>query len=186
MKRLFAAVKIYPSGEFIKLYDSLRTGLKFASIKWVPTENIHVTLKFFGETPEDRIAAIVAALRSAALKHQSFKMELKNVGIFGSSYDPRVIWFGMEKTEPIAALTNTVFVELEKTGWHPDRQNFVPHLTVGRIKYVPDKRLFQTVIDDYKIADIQVVEVREFHLYESILRKEGPLYTILETYKLGS
>ena len=184
MKRLFAAVKINPSENFLRLYNSLRADLKFSSIKWVPAENIHVTLKFFGETEEVKIKDISKALKNAADQHRHFQMELRNVGIFGSSYDPRVIWLGMEKTDSLVALTKSVFNELDKIGWQRDRQNFMPHLTIGRIKHIPDKRLFQKVIDDHKLVDIQMVNVVEFHLYESILRQEGPIYKILESYKL--
>jgi 2'-5' RNA ligase len=107
------------------------------------------------------------------------------VGIFGSAYDPRVIWFGMQKAEPLKALADDVLTSVEKIGWERDRQNFVPHLTIARIKYVPDKKLFQKVIDENKNAFIQEIYVAEFHLYESILLREGPLYKVLETYHLS-
>ena len=184
MKRLFAAVKIHPSQEFLKIYNTLRTNLKFADIKWVKPEIIHVTLKFFGETEEKRIPEISRVLKEVATRHQRFDTELINVGIFGSAYDPRVIWFGMQKAEPLKALASDVLSSLEKMGWERDRQNFVPHLTIARIKYVPDKKLFQAMIDEHKNAFIQQVSVAEFHLYESILQREGPVYRILESYTL--
>ncbi len=137
MKRLFAAVKIHPSDKLLSIYNSLRAGLRFADIKWVPVENIHVTLKFFGETEENRLPEIRQALGDAAGKHSPFIVKLEHTGIFGSSYNPRVIWFGMGNAEPLADLTNSVFDEVEKIGWERDRQNFVPHLTIGRIKNIP-------------------------------------------------
>ena len=186
MKRLFAAVKIHPSPEFLRIYNDLRTGLKFSDIKWVKPEIIHVTLKFFGETEERKISEISQILKDVALRHERFNAELVNVGIFGSAYDPRVIWFGMQKAEPLKALAEDVLSSVEKIGWERDRQNFVPHLTIARIKYVPDKKLFQKVVDEHKNAFIQQVSVADFHLYESILLREGPLYKVLETYHLGA
>jgi 2'-5' RNA ligase len=73
---------------------------------------------------------------------------------------------------------------VEQIGWERDRQNFVPHLTIARIKHVPDKKLFQQFIDENRNAFIQEVSVAEFHLYESILLREGPVYKVLETYEL--
>lgn len=185
MKRLFAAVKIHPTDNFISTYDDLRKGLRFADIKWVPPENIHVTLKFFGETDEEGIPDINQVLGIVAKDHQPFTLDLKDVGIFGSSYAPRVIWFGMDRAEPLVKLANHVLKEVETIGWERDRQNFVAHLTVGRVNFVPDKRLFQKVIDDLKDIYIQPVQVKEIHLYESILRKEGPLYKVIKTFALG-
>ena len=184
MKRLFAAVKIHPSKEFLKTYNSLRSGLKFAGIKWVDPEIIHVTLKFFGETMENRIPDISKVLKEVAGRHNPFTSELVNVGIFGSSYSPKVIWFGIDRSEPLKNLGIDILQSVEKIGWEHDRQNFVPHLTVGRIKFIPDKKLFQSVIDMHKKTRMQEIQVSEFHLYESILNWDGPIYKVLETYKL--
>lgn len=184
MKRLFAAVKIHPSPEFLKTYHSLRSGLKFADIKWVNPESIHITLKFFGETEESRIGNISRALQEVAERHQPFDAEIVDVGIFGSSYSPKVIWFGIEQSEPLKALALDVLSSVEEIGWERDRQNFVPHLTIGRIKHVPDKKLFQHVIDVHKKTRMQTFRVEEFHLFESILKKEGPVYSVLESYAL--
>jgi RNA 2',3'-cyclic 3'-phosphodiesterase len=184
MKRLFAAVKIQPSAEFLKTYNSLKSGLHFAHITWVKPESIHVTLKFLGETEEKRIPDISKVLREVAGRHQPFTSELIDVGIFGSSYNPKVIWFGIEKSEPLKQLGKDVLVSCETIGWERDRQNFVPHLTIGRIKDVTDKHLFQSVIDMHKKTRMQEVRVNEFHLYESILTREGPIYKVQETFKL--
>lgn len=185
MKRLFAAIKIHPSPEFMKTYNSLKSGLKFCRITWVKPESIHVTLKFFGETEERKIPEISKVLREVASSHKPFASELVNVGIFGSSYSPKVIWFGIERSEPLKNLGNDVLQSCEAIGWEPDRQNFVPHLTIGRIKEVPDKQLFQRMIDMHKTDRLQEFSVSEFNLYESILLKEGPLYKVVENYRLS-
>lgn len=184
MKRLFVAVKIHPSPEFLHVYNSLKSGLKFCRITWVRPESIHITLKFFGETEEKRIAEISRVLKDVAVRHSSFTSDLVNVGIFGSSYDPKVIWFGIENAEPLKKLGMDVLKSVETIGWEPDRQNFVPHLTIGRIKDVPDKHLFQRMLDEHKKARMQEFSVREFHLYESVLTREGPIYKVLEGYGL--
>ncbi len=185
MKRLFAAVKIHPSPEFLETYNSLKSGLKFAEIKWVKPEIIHVTLKFFGETEEHRIPAIKKVLNEVAARHRPFSAQLAGVGIFGSAYDPRVIWFGLEEAGSLKALAEDVLASVEPIGWPRDRQNFVPHLTIARIKYVPDKRLFQQIIDQHKNDRFQELKVTEFHLYESILQREGPVYRVLDSFNLS-
>jgi RNA 2',3'-cyclic 3'-phosphodiesterase len=185
MKRLFAAIKIQPSGEFVRILNLMKEELHYARIKWVETSNIHLTLKFFGETDEKLIPSIKNALQAAATQSESLIMKISRTGIFGSRYDPKVVWFGIDPDPKLGQLAANTPVELQRTGWEPDRQNFVPHLTIGRIKELKDKALFQQVIDRYREVYIQDQEVSELILFESILRKEGPLYVKLASFNLG-
>ena len=184
MKRLFAAIKINPSEEFLKTNYGLKTNLRNDKIKWVNINNIHITLKFFGETPEDRISEIIDRLTAIAANHSIFTLDIRNIGIFGSSYKPKVIWFGIEENERLIKLAKEVLRGMDDIGFKQDRQNFVPHLTIGRIKFIDDKNQFQQIIDKYKFADIQKQEVSEFILYESILKPQGPEYNVIERFKL--
>jgi len=185
MKRLFAAIKIHPDEAFLKRYYAIKKALKDENIKWVNPENIHITLKFFGETPEHHIPGISIALRQAAKEATPFDLVLQDAGVFGSSYNPRVIWFGIEPHDEIIQLSKAIFRELEVIGIERGRQNFVPHLTVARIKSLDDKKLFQEVIDRSKEGFIQKEEVNEFHLFESILLPTGAKYELIETCGLN-
>lgn len=182
--RLFAAIKIHPSPEFLNIYYKLKSGLKDERIKWVEEENVHVTLKFFGETPEDKIPEIINELKEAAIKPQPFQFHLGNTGIFGSSYKPKVVWFGINPCDELQQLYANIQKQLLTIGYKHGSENFVPHLTIGRIKYIQDKKFFQLIINEYKKTSIQTVEVKAFYLLESILRKEGPVYRIVETFNL--
>lgn len=182
MKRLFAAIKIQPEEGLISNYWSLRNSLKDEKIRWVDPDNIHITLKFFGETPEHHIPGIAIALRESTKGISPFQISLSDTGIFGSSYKPRVIWFGVESHERLKLLFDHIVRELINIGIENDRQNFVPHLTIGRIKHLDDKKHFQKVIDHHKEVYIQKEEVSEFHLFQSILKPDGPEYRILESY----
>ena len=86
----------------------LKSACKYDKINWVKSHNAHITLKFFGETEENKIPDIVSTLSEIANHHTSFTFHLKDVGIFGSHYKPRVIWFGIENIEKIQALANDV------------------------------------------------------------------------------
>ena len=185
MKRLFAAIKIEPSAEFTRLATLLSQELKHDRINWVELKNIHLTLKFFGETDENQIPAIRKALGNAASQCQPFTLQISRTGIFGSRYEPRVIWFGLDASAPMNELARLSMQELSKAGWEADRQNFVPHLTIGRIKEIRDKQLFQQVIDKYRNTRIQDQPVGEIILYESILMPQGPTYIKLATFPLA-
>ena len=182
MKRLFAAIKVQPSENFLAKYFALKKNLKDEQIKWVDPENIHITLKFFGETPEHHIPAISIALKEAAQQSSQFKYEIQNTGIFGSSYKPRVIWFGIQPPDEILQLSENILGALENIGIERDSQNFVPHITIARIKKLEDKKFFQKVLDKYREGDIQKEEVKNFHLFESQLSPLGPRYSIIDSY----
>jgi len=186
MKRLFAAIKIHPTEVFTAQYLSLKKSLADEKIRWVDPDNIHITLKFFGETQEHYISNIADALRAAANTVPAFTLNIENTGIFGSSYKPKVIWFGIDPSDELQLLSENVFRELEKIGIKHDRQNFVPHLTIARIKYLQDKKHFQQIIDQHKEGFIQTEEANEFHLFESILRPQGPLYKVIKSFPLGN
>ncbi len=184
MKRLFAAIKIHPSTRFIAVLNEISSSIRHERIKWVEAENMHLTLKFFGETDEEQIPHINLALQNAVSQSKPFTLKITSTGIFGSRYDPKVIWFGIEKHPELENLAKNIFTELQKCGWQPDRQNFVPHLTIGRIREVKDKPLFQKIVSNFTSLEIQEENVTEIILYESILRREGPLYTKVFSAKL--
>jgi RNA 2',3'-cyclic 3'-phosphodiesterase len=185
MKRLFAAIKVHPSETFLAKYYALMRPLREEAIKWVDPQNIHITLRFFGETPEKDINSIVWALKRSAAGISPFNLEIRDTGIFGSSYKPRVIWFGIGQEEGLTTLAKNIQHELTGIGILPDRQNFVPHLTIARIKYLNNKKGFQRLIDLHQSGTIHKEEVKKFHLFESILRPQGPLYHIIESFELG-
>jgi 2'-5' RNA ligase len=183
-KRLFAAIKVHPSEDFLGRYFYLRKMLAYESIKWVSPENIHITLKFFGETAVDLIPRINKTLTRVSMDFSPFPLELEELGIFGSKYQPRVLWIGIKDNSLLESLGNAVLDRLEPEGWPRDRQNFVPHLTLARIKKLKDRERFQKVIDDNRDEFSLALEVSDFHLFESRLSKTGPEYIKLETYEL--
>ena len=183
-KRLFVAIKIHPGEEFLRLYYQLKKTFQQEKIKWVEKDNVHATLKFIGETPAEQVEDIIGALSEARLGIMPFDLVLEGMGIFGSSYNPRVIWFGIRKDRQMGNLAENIFSELEAIGFERDRQNYVPHLTVGRIKDIQDKKRFQEQLDKIKPGHIQTIRVEEFYLFESILEPTGPVYEVIESFNL--
>jgi 2'-5' RNA ligase len=184
MKRLFAAIKIVPDKVFIEQIHEIKRRLQHEQIKWVEEQNIHITLKFFGETEEARIPEISRVLGGVASVTDVFSFFLTNLGIFGSRYDPRIIWVGIEPYAKLISTMTLIRDRLEEIGYDADRQNLVPHLTLARIKALKDKQLFQKIIDEHKQISSQQIEIDRIILYESILKKEGPVYQALQTFQL--
>ena len=184
MKRLFLTIKITPDDGFLDQLHLVQNQLTHEKIKWVEEHNIHITLKFFGETEEAKIPLITQILQEIAAGTSGFSFSLKKLGVFGSSYDPRVVWAGIEPFAEIASLMNIIRNNMGAAGFEADRQNVVPHLTLGRIKLLKDKSLFQKVMDQNReISSVEMV-VDRYILFESILKKEGPVYVALQSFRL--
>ncbi|MCX6285382.1 MAG: RNA 2',3'-cyclic phosphodiesterase [Bacteroidetes bacterium] len=185
MKRIFAAVKTEPGENFIRSFEELRSRLIAEPVKWVEEHNIHITIKFFGETEEILIPAISETLDKIAKNSPVITFKLKGIGLFGSRYQPRVIWAGVDPSDSLASLMQNTQKEMETQGFKTDRQNIVPHLTLGRIKFIKDKQLFQKVIDSYRELHSDPIKIKECILYESILLRDGPRYISLKKFHFG-
>jgi 2'-5' RNA ligase len=183
-KRLFIAIKILPESKFREIFQSLKVELDDERIKWVEMENIHVTLKFFGDTDEKQIPLITAAVRRGVITVPSFDIELRHLGLFGGYYKPRVIWAGIEPLEPLQELSSAVNKAILPLGYPLPEEPFTPHLTLGRIKFVRDKKKLANLVDKQKDASLQVQHIDSLYLFESILRSQGPLYQALEKFDL--
>lgn len=181
--RLFAAIPIVPDDNFAMIYNGLRQTLDYNIIKWVDLDNIHITLRFFGETQAMEVPIIKTALQKATEGIKPFELKLENTGIFGSKYDPRVIWFGIAENKALLTLHDNIRVALEEVEYFADRQNFVPHLTIARIKEIRDKQFFQQIMERFRNVKLLCQTVNDYSLFESELKKEGPRYTCLETFK---
>ena len=100
MKRLFLAIPIKTNDNgFIPLLEGLRRQLAHEKrINWVKPDNIHLTLKFIGNTPNEDVPKIIDGVGEMLKNHKSFTMDFNRTGIFGSRYAPRVLWLGMQNT----------------------------------------------------------------------------------------
>jgi 2'-5' RNA ligase len=183
-KRLFIAIKILPGEQLLKKLNYLKTNLIGNNINWIPVEHFHQTLVFLGNASTSKLKDIVDVMKAGASESPSFDLELGNLGIFGSRYDPRVIWVGMQPVEKLTDLHFSLRKGLEKRGFRFDRQNFVPHLTLARIRKIENKPHFHEVISGWEPGIVQTMKVQEIVLYESVLGSRGASYFELDNIGL--
>ena len=187
MKRLFLAIPIKTADNgFVPLIDGLKRQLAHEKrINWVRPLNIHLTLKFIGDTPNEDIPKIIEAVEEMLKNHKSFTMDFNRTGIFGSRYAPRVLWMGMNETpQELYNLEEDTLTAFDKLGYLRDRQNFVPHITLGRIKELCEKQYFQKIVSSIEQKSYIKQEVNEIILFQSILRPEGATYKELKKFQL--
>ena len=188
MKRTFLAIPIPVGAEYPALVERLQHNLEHErrNINWCKTNQIHLTLKFIGDTPDQDIPKIIDACQQVAKRHQPFAMDFNRTGIFGSNHSPRVLWLGM-KDEPKALydLEEDILTAFDGLGYIRDRQNFVPHLTVCRIKTLVDKPFFQQVYQNIEQKTYLQTNVNEMVYLQSFLQPTGAFYKTLKRIPLG-
>ena len=149
-----------------------------AKINWVAKKNLHYTLKFLSSVDEKHINAIKERL--SRIRFSLFKIKLDKIGVFPNESFIRVIWVGL-KSKKLIDLQKLVDYEL--LDLFPREQEFVAHLTLGRVKNVEDKEKFKK---NLKInIEEKEFKINEFCLVKSELHKEGAKYEILERFKLN-
>lgn len=180
MARLFTAVR---APEYlVPVIAELEAQLPSNGLKLVRPEIAHITLKFIGEVAEKEVAPIVDALRSVRMHR--FDALLKGMGAFPSPRRARVVWMGCEGE--FTSLFKRVEDALCSMGIKKERKQYHPHLTLARVKRLTGEGCtrLEEVISRHKSTQFGGFEVGEFVLFESVLRKEGPIYQEIETFTL--
>ena len=188
MKRTFLAIPIAVGADYPALVQRLQRNLEHErrNINWCKTDQIHLTLKFVGDTPDEDVPKIIEACQQVAKRHQPFVMDFDRTGFFGSNRAPRVLWLGM-KDEPKALydLEADVLDAFDDLGYLRDRQNFVPHLTVCRIKQLVDKPFFLLLCEGIEQKTYFHSDVKEIVYFQSFLQPTGAFYKTLKRIPLG-
>lgn len=177
--RLFAALDI-PDDIAARLM-ALMKGVPGAS--WRPRENLHLTLRFFGEVMEPVADEIDAALSAAADATAAFELRLKGVGTFGSA-DPHALWIGAAPNAALSKLAADCEKAARRAGLKPEPHKFRPHVTLAYLNNAPLERVhaFEQRLGLFETAAFRV---ERFGLYSSQIRKSAPsLYRLEAEYPL--
>lgn len=183
--RLFVAVHL-PSevrDALASVQDRLRRAQ--ADVSWVKAANLHITLKFLGETEPTRLERIGSALAEAAGGAAPFSLTVAGVGTFGGRI-PRVVWVGVrDGAAPLEALAGAVENGLAPLGFAKERRGFAAHFTLGRVRSARNAADLLAAIRDEPAAPLGTVRVEECVLMQSQLDPRGSIYTALERFPLG-
>ena len=168
--------------ELIGIQGQLKSRMQ--GIRWVNIQNLHITLKFLGEINADTVALMEYPLRELASQTTSFRESLINLVSFPSIKEPRVIWMGIgEGATELSSLAKGIETALKNVPvfFHnreiPKNTNekFHPHLTIGRRSRKEAFKADPSIFNKRWECENRI-NVKSFHLIESILRPTGPLY----------
>jgi 2'-5' RNA ligase len=155
--------------------------------RWVKTEQLHITLRFLGDTPEENLPQVQDQL--TAVKADCFHLRLRGAGVFPEIHarkprkPPKVLWLGIEPTTELVRLKQSIDTAMTVDPAH-EKQVFSPHLTLARLSSPPDPTVTHFLMKNqtYTSPDWPVTA---FHLYQSTLRREGAIHARLASYPLA-
>ncbi|MGQ0637553.1 MAG: RNA 2',3'-cyclic phosphodiesterase [Planctomycetaceae bacterium] len=182
MPRTFIAARISETRELRSLHR--RLAQLSGPVRALPTGNLHVTLKFLGDTPEASVAEVTSALHRAALAGMASLATLRGMGAFPSVDRPSAVWVGLCDMGLLARLAAEIDRELAPLGFPPETRAFQPHVTVLRVNGRPPPTLF-ALLNELKSADFGSIEIDAIDFLQSELRPGGSRYTALAKAPLG-
>jgi 2'-5' RNA ligase len=160
---------------------------KRSGVRWVPAENVHLTLKFLGEVDEDLIPDLKSALAGVADGAKPFEISLAGSGCFPNPRTPAVIWLGVEAgTDEAVKLAAAVDEAVVPLGFKAEKRPFKPHLTIGRTRNTREGRDTIT-IKSKQLKDFAATAGRAeaLALMKSTLTPDGAIYEEIARFPLG-
>jgi RNA 2',3'-cyclic 3'-phosphodiesterase len=177
MYRLFIAIDV-PDGLKEKA-TAMCNGV--ASARWVPASQLHLTLRFIGDADEALFREIAGSLD--LVDSPVFDLTFRGTGCFPGPRRPRVLWIGMEESQPLLSLQRRIEEAVVAAGVVPEERPFSPHLTLARLKE-PSRGDVERFLRQNESFAAPPFAVREFHLYSSRLSPKGAIHTRERTYPL--
>lgn len=150
--------------------------------RWVPAENLHLTLRFIGEVPPFRAEEIDHAL--AALRARRFSLVLAGIGTFAKAGRETMLWVGVERSEHLEHLQGKIETALQRAGLEPERRRFAPHVSLARLDNAAPEKL-AIFVQRYNLFRTEPFEIEHFTLFSSRLGKEQAAYEAEVEYDLA-
>ncbi|QTN00128.1 RNA 2',3'-cyclic phosphodiesterase [Sediminibacillus dalangtanensis] len=164
--------------QLVLVQEKLRRHPDLAYKNWTHPQDMHITLKFLGPSADSTIKELTNSLQQFSQK-DCFSLEVKGIGFFGNPQKPRVVWAGVEKTSPLAALQKQVDALCQTFGWSPEYRPYRPHITLAK-KWAGTKKVNAPITEELALGNL---EVERIHLYQ-IHPSQTPKYKAIEIVSL--
>jgi RNA 2',3'-cyclic 3'-phosphodiesterase len=175
--RGFIAIDIASTPQILAFENEIKkTG---ADVKLVEPQNIHITLKFLGDTEESQIDAIEHCMKQTTTSIKPFTVTLQGTGVFPNKNYMKVIWLGIQDNGQIEPIVQALENGLASLGFKKETRGFSPHLTVGRVRTAKNKEKLLGTLEHHQAETFTTQEVHTITLKKSELTPNGPIYTTL-------
>ncbi|MCW5977072.1 MAG: RNA 2',3'-cyclic phosphodiesterase [Bryobacteraceae bacterium] len=180
--RLFTALDL--TNEVVRNLECLLDRLRpAASLRWSPPHNMHVTAKFIGEWPEERLEEVKSALTGLP-RPGNIDVAVRGLGWFPNARAPRVFWGGIEASEGLYQLARDADRAMSRLGVASEKRDFSPHLTLARIPPGAELAGLRAAIEALPSTEFGAFTVDRHYLYQSVMGPAGSKYTKLAEFAL--
>ena len=159
------------------------------AVRWVPPQNIHLTLKFLGDISHESVDSLTQILGMEAETVPSFDIQTGGLGSYPDAKHARVVWVGVQAPAELEAIYHKIDSACTRLGFESEKRNFSPHLTIGRVRQgtsPADKQKIHRTLETIKIDSLGTARVDSVHLFKSELKRGGAVYTKLSSAPLRS
>lgn len=157
------------------------------ALRWIPPEKWHLTVRFIGEEPLERVAAIREAIDAATARHEEAPMAIGGIGAFPNFRRARIVWIGVEASPRLEMLHHDIESACVALGMEPEGRPFRPHITLARVPHGVDEPVLRALSRAARgVRYSEVAEVATVDLMASELAPDGPRYRLLHSSPLGA
>jgi 2'-5' RNA ligase len=191
MVRAFIAVEIPAEIQraLARSLAHLQEALPKPLVSWITHQNVHLTLKFLGDSSAANLKRLVEALVLETVTHQSFSMSVGGLGAFPSPSRARIIWVGIAAPPALIDLWRSIEDISARLGYLREHRPFSPHLTVGRVGNNisgTDLQRIRTALKGTAVGSLGNFHVDAVQIFKSDLQPGGAVYTRLFTLPMKS
>lgn len=179
--RCFLAFVLHEEARSSLRSVQLRLAEESIKVRWEPADKLHVTVRFLGDSPPDRLTQLNASLSQLAAELSPFDLVVNTLGAFPSLLRPKVIWAGAFRTEIIGTLGRQVEQLCRTAGWPPEPREFHPHITLARVRERDDVRSLTNAVERINFDPI-LVRTSELVIMRSVLLPGGSRYNALASF----
>ena len=157
-------------------------------VRWVAGKNIHLTVKFLGESEPSRVMQLGDKLEPLLKAYEPFEIQVGGLGAFPSMGNPRVIWIGVQAPPVMEKLVREIEEISAIEGFERENRRFSPHLTLGRVSQSVDRmqtQLIKDALQKTQVASLGLVRVESIMMMKSLLTPAGPIYSPLSVMQFS-
>jgi RNA 2',3'-cyclic 3'-phosphodiesterase len=185
MKRTFIGLKINSNPVLDRLLSDLKRDLSSENLRWIDPDNLHLTLRFLGDTEDAQLSSIYSELELLIPQYDHFNLDIEGLGLFGKQSAPKILWAGVKIPSKVYELVAGIEEIVCKAGFAAEIRPYSPHLTLCRIKSVSDPYHLAHLTGQYKQTHFLTQEISQVIMYESVLKSFGAVYVPLRIFNLN-